>query len=51
MLLREAAVVIDEGIMDGGFKSLAQISANVLADPALEQPGFREARNQLTFRE
>jgi TolB-like protein len=49
--LREAAVVIDEGIMDGGFKSLAQISANVLADPALEQPGFREARNQLTFRE
>ena len=49
--LREAAAVIDEGIMDGGFKSLAQISANVLADPALEQPGFREARNQLTFRE
>jgi TolB-like protein/Tfp pilus assembly protein PilF len=50
VLLREAAMdVVNNGIIDGGFKSLAQISANVLADPALEQAKFLEARSQLTF--
>jgi len=49
-LLRESAVeVVDQGIVDGSFKSLAQISANVLADPELEQPEFREVRSQFTF--
>lgn len=49
-LLREAAMgVVNSGIIDGGFKSLAQISANVLADPELEQAEFLEVRSQLTF--
>jgi TolB-like protein/Tfp pilus assembly protein PilF len=49
-LLREAAMgVVNNGIIDGGFKSLAQISANVLADPELEQTEFLEVRSQLTF--
>jgi TolB-like protein/Tfp pilus assembly protein PilF len=52
VLLREAAVeVVSRGVIDGGFKSLAQIAANVLADPELEQPAFRDARNKLTFYE
>ena len=51
-LLRESAVeVVNRGIIDGGFKSLAQISANVLADPELEQPAFQDARSKLTFNE
>jgi hypothetical protein len=33
------------------FKALAQISANVLADPELEQPDFRKVRSQLAFRD
>jgi adenylate cyclase len=51
VLLKEAALDVTNGSMtDGGFKALAQISANVLADPELEQPDFREVRSQLTFR-
>jgi TolB-like protein/Flp pilus assembly protein TadD len=51
VLLRESAVdVVNEGAIDGGFKSLAQISANAIADPELEQPDFRDVRGQLTFR-
>ena len=50
VLLMEAAMeVVNSGIIDGGFKSLAQISANVLADPVLEQAEFLEVRSQLTF--
>ena len=42
VLLRQSAVdVVNEGIIDSGFKSLAQISANVLADPVLEQRLFK----------
>ena len=52
VLLQEAVVeIINNGIIDGGFKSLAQISANTLADPELEQTEFLETRDQLTFRE
>ena len=52
ILLQEAVVeIINNGIIDGGFKSLAQISANTLADPGLEQAEFLETRDQLTFRE
>lgn len=52
VLLREAALkIINDTIMGGGFKALAQISANVLSDPKLEQPDFREVRNQLAFRD
>ena len=52
VLLREATLnIINDTIMDGGFKALAQISANVLSDPELEQPDFREVRSQLTFRD
>ena len=41
--------IINNGIIDGGFKSLAQISANTLMDPGLEQAEFIETRDQLTF--
>jgi hypothetical protein len=51
LLRQSAAEVVNQGIIDGGFKSLAQISANVLADPELEQPAFRDARSKLTFNE
>ena len=52
VLLREATLNISNDIiMDGGFKALAQISANVLSDPGLEQPDFREVRSQLAFRD
>ena len=52
VLLRESAVeVVNQGIIDGGFKSLAQIAANVLADPELEQPAFQDVRSKLTFNE
>jgi TolB-like protein/Tfp pilus assembly protein PilF len=50
VLLKEAATgVIKNGIVDGGFKSLAQISANVLADPELEHAEYIETRSLLTF--
>lgn len=52
VLLQEATRnIINDTVMDGGFKALAQISANILADPALEQVEFRETRSQLTFRD
>ena len=52
VLLQQAVVeIINNGIIDGGFKSLVQISANTLADPGLEQAEFLETRDQLTFRE
>lgn len=44
-----ASVVIEQGVLDGGFKALAQIAANSLADPILEQPEFRDVRARLTF--
>jgi TolB-like protein/Tfp pilus assembly protein PilF len=51
-LLREAALGIINGtVINGGFKALVQISANVLADPELEQADFREVRSQLAFRD
>jgi TolB-like protein/Tfp pilus assembly protein PilF len=51
-LLREAAeAVMSDGMMYGGFKSLAQISANTLADPELEKAEFLKTRSLLTFRE
>jgi len=51
-LLEEFAVDVKSNeVIDGGFKSLAQIAANALADPALEQPNFREVRGKLTFRD
>jgi TolB-like protein/Tfp pilus assembly protein PilF len=50
VLMRQAAIdVVNIGILDGGFKSLAQISANVLADPELEKTEFTEIRSRLTF--
>jgi len=52
VLLREATLNISNDIiMDGGFKALSQISANVLSDPELEQADFREVRSQLAFRD
>ncbi|MDH3903254.1 MAG: hypothetical protein OES90_08555, partial [Xanthomonadales bacterium] len=52
VLLQEAVVeIINNGIIDGGFKSLAQISANTLADPELEQAEFLNTRAQLMFSE
>ena len=52
VLLGEATQnIINDTAIDGGFKALAQISANVLADPELEQTEFRETRSQLTFRD
>ena len=52
VLLQEAVVeIIDNGIIDGGFRSLAQISANTLADPELERAEYLELRDQLTLRE
>jgi TolB-like protein/tetratricopeptide (TPR) repeat protein len=52
VLLREAGMdIINGGDIDGGFKSLAQIAANVLADPVLDQAEFAEIRSQLTFRD
>jgi TolB-like protein/Tfp pilus assembly protein PilF len=52
VLLNESIVAVaDDGIIDSSFKALAQISANVLADPELERAEYREARSQLTFRD
>jgi len=52
VLLNQSIVAVaDDGIIDGSFKALAQISANVLADPELEGAEYREARSQLTFRD
>ena len=50
VLLREAAEgIVTSGFVDGGFKSLAQIAANVLADPQLEKAEYIETRRLLTF--
>ena len=52
VLLQEAVVeIINNGIIDGGFKSLAQISANTLADPELEQAEYLDLRDHLTLKE
>ena len=49
LLSDAASEIAKNGVLGGGFKSLAQISANVVADPALNQPEFRVVREQLTF--
>ena len=49
-LLRSAAdETVGRGALDGAFKPLVQIAANVLADPTLDQSEFVEVRSELGF--
>lgn len=50
--IRIAAMAIEnDDILGSGFKSLAQIAANTLADPELDRPEFLEIRKHLIFRD